>query len=167
MRKAVVITILGAAASLGIQAGLSGHWWLAVICGLAAALWLAQSRESEPLAPAVSLLVLLGACTAGIYRGYHQLWTFTNLVLLLVTWDLDAFNRGLAMFASHENAAGYRTHLIQEHIKRLGLVTLVGWSLGAAALSVRISINFGIALVLASLAGLSLRGALRLMSENN
>jgi hypothetical protein len=147
------------AASLGVgfPFALDGRWWVVLACGLVGALWLLLSNRDAELRPTASFLFLIGACGAGTFLSYNSVWLLTNLVVTLIAWDLDRFTREFQLTSKGQPSNKNEQAVFRAHLKRLGIVVLLGWSLGVVALNVRISLNFVSAMILVTLLLLSLR----------
>lgn len=104
-------------------------------------------------------------CVAGIalavWIGVAMGWLIGGMVAALAAWDLDAFGARLASVRRVENESA----LVDEHLRRLAVVSAVGFLLAAAALFVRVRLSFGVALLLALVAVLGLGHVLRGIGE--
>jgi hypothetical protein len=165
MRRVAYLAIVAASLGCGFPYALDNRWWVVMACGLAGALWLLQSKYGTDLRPTVSLLFLAGVGCAGTYLNYNPVWLLTNLVVTLIAWDLDNFARDFQQFSMGQTRKTDEMPLVRAHLKRLGIVAMLGWSLGFVACNVQISLNFTGALILGLLALLSLRQVVRLLSR--
>ncbi len=87
----------------------------------------------------LALVVIAGS------RGLNVALTLVGLLAALAAWNLAGFTQRMRAASRIEGAAG----LEQRYLWRLGLVLLVGGALAALALTVRITLNFGVAFLLA------------------
>jgi hypothetical protein len=107
---------------------------------------------------------LIGLGSAGVYLEYNPLWLLTYFVILLIAWDLNRFARVLERYGGENTNLNEAAVLIPVHLKRLGLITGVGWVLGAAALNLQFTANFLVALILSLLIFVGLLLVLRYFS---
>ena len=167
MCKVVILAIVIASLGMGSQYALDDRWWIALACGLAGVLWLPRSRFVAKLRAVISLLFLTGVGVAGIILRYNLIGLLTNIVILLVAWDLDHFSRDLHQFVMDQDLEKDKMILFKSHLKRLGIVLGLGWILGVIALNLQIAINFTVALVLGLLGILSLLQVMRLFIQES
>jgi hypothetical protein len=165
MRRIAYLAIVAASLGTGLQYALDDRWWVVLACGLAGALWLLQSKYGVELRPTVSLVFLVGVGGVGTFLSYNPVWLLTNLVVALIAWDLDHFTRDYQQFSLGQARKSDNPALFGAHLKRLGIVAMLGWSLGVVALNVQISLNFTGALILGLLALLSLRQVVRYLGR--
>jgi hypothetical protein len=166
VRRVAYLAIVAASLGAGFPFALDGRWWVVLACGLVGALWLLQSTRDVELRPTAIFLFLVGACGAGTFLSYNSVWLLTNLVVTLIAWDLDRFTREFRLTTKDQPSNKNEQALFRAHLKRLGIVVLLGWSLGVVALNVRISLNFGSALILSTLSLLSLRLVVRFFTAH-
>lgn len=157
MRKAANLAIAAASLGLGLQYALEGRWWGFIACGLTGALWLFQSKDADDLVPASCFIFLTGLCGAGFLLEFNGLWLLTNLVVILIAWDLDRFSRDLQRFPTDQTSSKDEPALFRAHLQRLAVVVILGWSLGVVALRLQVALSFAGALILVTLALLGLR----------
>jgi hypothetical protein len=165
VRRIAYLAIVAASLGGGVQYALDDRWWVVLACGLAGALWLLQSKYGAELRPTVSLLFLAGVGGVGTFLSYNPVWLLTNLVVTLIAWDLDHFTRDLQQFSMGQTRNTEEPALFRAHLKRLGIVVILGWCLGVVALNAQISLNFTGALILSLLALLSLRQVVRYLDR--
>lgn len=162
MRKAANLAILAAVVLGALPYALGERWWVVVACALIGVLWLAPTGPGANLFPTLSTFFLTGVCAAGVFLDHPSSWLLTTLVMILAAWDLDSYARDHQPFLEEPNkAAG--SALFRAHLERLGIIVLVGWSLGMVALYLRIPLSFVGAAVLGALALLGLRLGIRLV----
>jgi hypothetical protein len=165
MRRVAYLAIVAASLGTGLQYALDDRWWVVLACGLVGALWLLQSKYGAELRPTVSLLFLAGVGGVGTFFSYNPVWLLTNLLVALIAWDLDHFTRDYQQFSVGQARESDDPALFKAHLKRLGIVAMLGWSLGVVALNVQFSLNFASALTLSLLALLSLRQIVRYLGR--
>jgi len=163
VRKVVILAIVAASLGTGFTYLPDDRWWMVLVCGSVGVLWLLQLRFGSELIQNVSFLFLAGAGGVGIFYRYNSIWLLTNMVILLIAWDLDRFIRVLQPFSMDQAGKNNVSALFRAHLIRLGIVSGLGWGLGVVALIVQISLNFTSALVLGLLALLSLLQAVRFL----
>jgi hypothetical protein len=161
VRKFAFASIIFAALGVGLPYVLDQQLWAALVCLLATLLWLnAVRRESESSAN-FSFLVLAVLLALGVLLRYPPLWLLTDFAVLLIAWDLTRFASVLQQFSPGPDHMVEHRVLIFSHMKRLGLMVGLGWSLGVLALNVRFSLGFAGALLLGFLVFFSLQAILR------
>ena len=152
---AIGLGTLGMAATFALAA-LWGWVVAIVIVGL---FWLAEPRHGLRWVATLSLLFFTAAAVVGVLLKLSTFWLLSSLVMLLAAWDLSHFFRYLDDVADVRNEA----ELTRDHLKRLGIVAGLGWFLGATALAVRLTFDFGWALALGLVVVVSLSRAIRRM----
>jgi hypothetical protein len=109
----------------------------------------------------VCLLGLSFLGVLGFLLGHSPWLLLTNIVLLLIAWDLDHYSYIFHKYEQDQaNRKMARLHFYA-HLKRLGLFAALGWLLGALTMNIRIQINFSIALLFILLIFLFLRQVAR------
>ncbi len=161
MRRVADFTIIIAAFGISAQYALDERWWVVLSCFMVGVIWLLQSHHGAGLGLNFSLLFFAGTGAAGMFFNHNQVWIMTDLVLLLVAWNLDHLSRDLQQYSMAGKERSSANSLVRTRLKRLGVAAVLGWGLGMIALNVRISIGFTSALILASIAVLGLGGAIR------
>jgi hypothetical protein len=101
----------------------------------------------------------------GLRVGWCSVVAPINLLVALIAWDLDHFTRDYQQFSVGQARESDDPALFKAHLKRLGIVAMLGWSLGVVALNVQFSLNFASALTLSLLALLSLRQIVRYLGR--
>jgi len=155
MYRFAVLAIVTATLGTGSIYLLDDRWGMVLLCGVVGILWLLQFKYHVELMPILSFLFFTGAVGVGIFLKYNSIWLLTDMVILLIAWDLDRFTREIQPFSKDQERKNDVSALFRAHLKRLGIVALTGWSLGVVALRVQISLNFIGAMVLGLLALLS------------
>jgi hypothetical protein len=125
-----------------IALALGGLWLLALLRG-----W--RRFDHTGLA---GIVVLAGV---GVWLTLPALLLVCSVVAALAGWDLARFDRR----AAGVQIAGAEA-LVRAHLWRLALATGSGLLLGVLALSIRVSLGFGVALLLAALALIGLSRAI-------
>jgi hypothetical protein len=162
-----VLAIAAASLGTGFTYSLDDRWWIVLACVLAGVLWSFQSKIGPEVIKALSFLFLAGAVGMGIYYQYHSIWLLTNMVILLIAWDLDHFTRVLQPFSNDQARKKRVSDLFRAHLLRLGAAALAGWSLGVAAIRVQIALSFLGALGLSVFTLLSLLLAVRYLKQES
>ena len=142
-----------ATVSLIIGAALSGSWRTALGAAAVGVLSaVAISREWGRPVGGLSFAGLVSLAVGAVLAGTHPLWSLLGVTAALVSWDLHTFRSRLASVDTVTQPGV----LVRKHLRRLAVVALIGFGLGAAAVLVRV--NYGIATVvgLAVLAALGL-----------
>ncbi len=156
--RTLIAVVIGLA-TLGLAAGYvaTERWtWVAGIL-VVALLWLAESWHGARWVASSALLLFTGAAVVGVFLDLPTLWLFTSLVAVLVAWDLDRFANHLDDVPEVRD----ETALTTSHVRRLGVVTGLGWILGLVALNVRFTFDFVVTLALALLVIVALSRAVR------
>lgn len=103
--------------------------------------WLRRAARHVALVGFLSLAVVAGG------KGLNAALTLAALLAALAAWSLAGFAQRMDAVSRIEGGA----RLERGYLLRLGLVLLVGGALAVLALSVRITLNFGVAFLLAIL----------------
>jgi len=123
---------------------------------LLVSLWVGSYFARWDRVPTAGLLATVGLATAALYFGLNATLCAAALVAALVGWDLDLFARRLRDFAQIDPG------VIRGHLKSTALVATLGIGLALVGLHVRITLSFGLALLLAVASFASLVAILRL-----
>lgn len=118
---------------------------IAVVIGM---LWLAGDWRGWDWAAEPCLIGWVALATFGAWLGLMAGWMLLGVVTALAAWDLGHF-------AARLRGAGAITppaELTRDHLRRLAIVAGAGLMLGGLALSVRVELTFGWALLAAVLA---------------
>lgn len=91
----------------------------------------------------VHFLALLAVASFGTATVLNSWGTLLSVLCGLAAWDLELFSRRLELFCD------VHRRIVWAHLKRLALVLMLSGSVGAVALSLRLSFGFGWALLLA------------------
>jgi hypothetical protein len=161
MRKIAILGIIGITLGISLPYGIKGQWWGFIGCLLAGSLWLIQSPYRAHQRANLILFVLAGFAAFGLIFDHSQLWTLTNIIFLLVVWDLDHYTWRVYEFEKDRTNQKMAKLLFTAHLKRLGIVAGLGWCFGLLALNIRFQITFTIALVLILLMVFGLRQVAR------
>jgi hypothetical protein len=118
-----------------------GEWQWAALAGVFGLLAVIASYGRRAWFASINFLVL------GALSGIGTLWStwaaLASVLCGLVAWDTELFARRLASFSEVSDA------IVWAHLRRLGVVAVLGGALGAGALSWRVSLGFGWALLTA------------------
>ena len=167
MRRFTDFIIIGTSLALGVPYALGGHIWVLFASASVGFFWLLQSRQNAELGLNLCFLFLAGVCAAGTFIDHSPIWILTNMVLLLVTWNLDHFCRDRNLFPADMEDGESIKNIFLHRLKRLGVASALGWGLGLAVLEIRVTINFSTALVLASILVISLAMFIRLLRRDD
>ena len=163
MRKVADFLIIATVLSIGAQYALDGLLWLVIACGFVGLFWLLQSHHRAELGLNFSFLFLAVLNIAGAFLDHHPVWILTNMVLLLVAWNLDHFDRDLQKYVGNGQKEYHINDLFPARFQRLSIVMGLGWGLGMLALNLRISVGFFGAVILAFVVVISLGQIARLL----
>jgi hypothetical protein len=182
--KLLPLSIVAATAALSAGYIQLGRWLWALAIGAAGACWLigqwramkgswVGSRDSRVgsgwapggslgsrrarLAPVGFIFVSVVAC-AGLLLGMRYGWALAGVLAGLVGWDLAGFLEDLA---GAQRIVGVRD-LERKHLERLLAAVLLGLALAVLALSVRLTLGFGVVLLLALLGAAALSQMIRM-----
>ena len=152
MIKILRLAALGLLASvMALGFGLAGHPLIGVATAVLGVIWLVINWRLAGGSPALDdlgLLVFTGIAAWGLWQGLSGWPALVGVLLALAAWDMGRFIRRQALALNDAAAARMeRTHLV-----RLGLALGGGLLLGGLALLVRISLDFGLALVISIVA---------------
>ncbi len=142
-----------------VGAFLQGMWPAAVVLLVIGILWLSATRLQW--AGNLVFALAVGGLAFSAWVGVNMGWLLPGMVAAIAAWDLAAFVARLASVARIEN----ERELVRDHLQRLGIVSIVGLALAAAASLIRVHLSFGIALLLALFVVLGLGYVLRGISE--
>ncbi len=152
-----ILAILLATLALFLAYALGGWWSLALLFAVLGALWgLGQWRGWTWVAN-MGLLLFVGGAAFGVWLGMGAVWMLVGVVAALSAWDLEHFARRLGAAGRIDRA----WDLQRNHLLRLLMVDALGLVLGGVALSVRIPLGFGAAVLLAALAVFAMTRAIR------
>jgi hypothetical protein len=162
--------------SVGMAAGfgLTGHMGWAAVSLLLGAFWASvdwwglksrsapagrtpRRRAGDPFMDGLGLLVFIGLAVWAVWLGMSNWLALLTVLLALAAWDLGRFTFRLSDVPDAAAAA----RLERVHLLRLGLALAIGLVLGGLALLVRISLDFGWALLIGAAAVIALSRAAR------
>jgi hypothetical protein len=149
-------------ASIGLAAGAialgygRGEAWRGTAFALGVGLlWLLDTRREEGRMAPVGLVALVAAAAVGLWLGVRAGWMLFGAVAALSAWDLDHFARRLWRAGQVEKVR----HLEATHLRRLAIVDGVALLIATVALGIRVTLGFGVALLMGGLAILGLTRA--------
>lgn len=119
-------------------------------------IWLGSYFARWDRLPTLGLLGMMGMGVAGLYLGFNATVIAAALVLALLGWDLDLFARRLRDFERIDPGA------VGRHLRAAAAVAALALGLVLLGLHVRLTLSFGLALLLAALSFVSLMAILRL-----
>nr|BAL59709.1 hypothetical protein HGMM_OP4C345 [Candidatus Acetothermum autotrophicum] len=121
--------------------GVHREWLWAALAAIFGLLSIANSYGRRAWLVSVYFLVLLAL------GGVATLWSsgaaLGSVLCGLIAWDVELFARRLAPYTDVPEA------LVRAHLMRLGAIVLLSGALGTAALSLTMSLSFGVILLLA------------------
>jgi hypothetical protein len=155
----IVLTTL----ALAVSFALASYWLVVIICICAGGGWLVAALRNWPSAPTLGLLTTVAATVYGNFEGVSLPGLLIALVAALAAWDTGTCAGRLR--ATPELA--FADDLVRAHVQRLLIVVAVGLLVGSLALLLRVSLSFGWALMLATLAIIGLVRALRFFQRES
>ena len=169
--RIMTISTLVATAALALGYGLYGEPLGVLIFIALGLLWLAGQRYALQAFAGLGMLGFSIGALHGTLYGVQSGWMLVGITAALVAWDLQHFVQHLrvnerdetdsvdaeARTESEIRAEAEARALQRRHLQRLAIVSGLGLLLGALALTVRITLGFGIifALGLVAIYGLS------------
>ncbi len=145
MELSVIISISLATLTLALGYALERAWLesaLVIVVGLS---WfIAQARGWQRLMTPLAFSALVALAAIGAWRGIGAGWMLSGMVMTLAAWDLVRFERRIREATDIEDAALLR----RAHFRRLFSTLSLGLLLGGLALSLRLSLNLGGAILL-------------------
>jgi hypothetical protein len=148
---------------LALSYGSAARWvWVAAIA-LVGLLWMTVPWHGGRWVATFGMLFFIAASAAGVIMKLPPFWLFSNLIAVLVAWDLDRFFHYLDDVDDVRNEVGLK----KGHGQRLGMVVLLAWLLGLVALRVQLTFHFVLTLALGLLAIVSLSRAVRYTRREN
>ncbi len=149
--------------ALALVFGLGGQVvWSPVFVALGA-LWLIGQRRTQEWVASLGLLSLTTGAVLGFWVGLPGGWLLLSTVAALVAWDLHDFAHRLQDVEHDEDARV----LERRHLARLGVVSGLGLLLGWLALTIRVSLRFGVVFALGLIAVFGLSRLIRLLRREN
>jgi hypothetical protein len=118
---------------------------------------LPRRRAGDPFVDGLGMAVFIGLAVYATWLGMSSWLAMLAVLLALAAWDLGRFTFRLRDVPDAAAAA----QLERVHLTRLGLALGTGLVLGALALMLRISFDFGWALVIGAAAIFALSRAAR------
>jgi hypothetical protein len=146
--KLLLLSIGLASGTLTLGYALTRLWvWtgLSIIIGL---LWFLESRQYRDWSASFFLIGWIGMAAGGIRMGAGAGWMLVSLVAGLTAWDLHHFVYRLRLIQEREMLK----RLEYAHLRRLLIVDGLGIVFAGLTLTIHLTVNFGITLVLAALA---------------
>jgi hypothetical protein len=144
-----------AAGAIALGYGRGGVWRGTAFALGIGLLWLLDTQRNKGGMAPVGLVSLVGAAAVGLWLGVRAGWMLSGAVAALSAWDLDHFVRRLWRAGQTEKVR----HLEATHLRRLAIVDGVALSIATVALGIRVTLGFGLALLLGGLAVLGLMWA--------
>ncbi|HQE93300.1 MAG TPA: hypothetical protein PLH19_10640 [Anaerolineae bacterium] len=150
--RIMTFTTLIAAGMLAAGYGLYGKPIAALLFVALGLLWLVGQRYQKPAVGSLSLLCWVIGAVYGAWYGVKSGWLLGSVTSALLTWDLHYFTYRMQ---ETKNVVNVRT-LERAHLQRLGLVGGLGLLLGGLALTIKLSLRFGVMVALGLIAVLGL-----------
>ncbi len=161
--RILTFSIIIAAGTLGLGYALNGKWPGALLFVTLGLLWLAAQHYRKPAIASVGLVgIAMGAGLGALYE-INSGWLLSSLIAALVAWDLHYFVHHIQDTQNVEN----RQALERAHLQRLGVVGGLGLLLSVLALTVRLTLGFGIVLGLGLLAVFGLSRLIRYLRQES
>lgn len=146
--KLLTFSILLAAGTLGLGYALAGLWLGIVLIIMLGILWLRELKQKRDWPASGFLVCFVGLAVGGIHINAGAGWMLLGLIATLSAWDLHHFFLRLAFVQESE----VMKKLEHAHLRRLLIVNCLGLGLAGVALTLKIEIGFGAALLLTAIA---------------
>ncbi|HOT93390.1 MAG TPA: hypothetical protein PLJ78_17315 [Anaerolineae bacterium] len=137
-----------AAGALALGYALNAQPLIALFFVALGLLWLVAQRYKWLPAASLGLLGVTIGAVLGTWYGVKSGWLLVSVTAGLAAWDLHHFIQHLQTSENPENVRA----LERAHVWRLGGVVGVGLLLGTLALTIRLTLRFGVILILMWLA---------------
>jgi hypothetical protein len=177
--RIMTISTLVATAAMALGYGLNEQFLGVLLFIALGLLWLVGQRYAVQAFAGLGLLGFTTGALLGALYGIANGWLLVGIAAALVTWDLHHFilhmrvaepedadnaeaNRAFANFRNENMRALERAHL-----QRLALVTAAGLLLGGLALTIRLTLRFGVVLVLGLVAIFGLSRLIRYLRQES
>ncbi len=192
--RIMTISTLVAAAALALGYGLNQQFVGSLIFIALGLLWLVGQRYAQTASAGLGLLGFAVGALLGTLYGVQSGWLLVGITAALVAWDLHHFIQHLRINEQRapdtENSAATATDtetdadaaprldtrarleaearmLEREHLRRLAIVSGLGLLLGALALTVRLTLSFGVIVVLGVVAIFALSRLIRYLRQES
>ena len=163
LAKPIFITSLIVLA-LSLTAGLflSGSAVWAIIALLLAAFWTFAHFRDWVWANSFSFLLLFIVIVLGTYVDVENIWLIIAIFSALVAWDISYWisRRNRVQRVDHEDI------MLNQHLRRLGGVLVIGLGLSLVALNLRLTLTFGWMLILGFVMILALSRVVMFLREH-
>ena len=190
--RIMTISTLVATAALALGYGLSQHFIAILIFIALGLLWLAGQRYAKRAVAGLGLLGFAVGAVLGTLLGVQNGWLLVGLTAALIAWDLHHFIQHLRV--NEQRTSGSETHsagteteteveagrldtrarleaearvLERAHLRRLALVSGLGLFLGALALTIKLTLSFGVIVVLGLVAIFALSRLIRYLRQES
>lgn len=180
--RIMTISTLVATAALALGYGLSQHFMAILIFIALGLLWLAGQRYAKRVVAGLGLLGFAIGALLGTLLDVRNVWLLVGITAALMAWDLHHFIQHMRLNEqqtpdserSETNTADTETEteteveavrldtrarleaearvLEREHLRRLAIVSGLGLFLGALALTIKLTLSFGVIVVLGVIA---------------
>ncbi len=136
-----IVLAVGAPLTVYLQAGRYRSFFLLLVLGLG---WLMGVYYRRPWLGTLCASGVLGILLVGGLSALSPVWLLAGVLGLLAAWDLEHFRHRCHL--AERVAKGH--DLEQRHLWRLAVVLAAGGGLAGMALTVRLHLNFGLAVLL-------------------
>ena len=177
--RIMTISTLIATATLAIGYGLNDQLLGVLIFIALGLLWLVGQRYAVQASAGLGLLGFTTGALLGALYGVSSGWVLVGITAALVAWDLHHFiqHTRVAEPADADNPeaniayANFRSEnmraLERAHLQRLALVSGSGLLLGGLALTIRLTLGFGVVLALGLVAIFGLSRLIRYLRQES
>lgn len=132
------VHMLAAVAALSTGYAITGHPFAALVVVFVGLLWFTARQRNAAGVEGLLLTLFILAGGIGFWLGVPGWLGLIGVVAAMGAWDLDHFLQRLSAVERVEFDSG----LGREHLRRLGLVELIGLVIGFFALTFRIEVPF-------------------------
>jgi len=177
--RMMTISTLVATATLALGYGLNGQSLGILIFIALGLLWLVGQRYALQAASGLGLLGFTTGALFGVLYGAQSGWMLVGMTAALVAWDLQYFIQHTPVTEPTEadsTDTGIADTSIRDenmraleraHLQRLALVSGSGLLLGGLALTVRLTMGFGVILALGLVAIFGLSRLIRYLRQES
>ena len=177
--RIMTISTLVATAALALGYGLNDQLLGILIFIALGLLWLVGQRYAAQVSAGLGLLGFTTGALLGAFYGVANGWVLVGITAALVAWDLhhfiqharvaeptDADNTEANIAYTNFRSENMRA-LERAHLQRLALVSGTGLLLGGLALTIRLTLGFGVVLALGLVAIFGLSRLIRYLRQES
>jgi hypothetical protein len=188
--RIMTVSTLIAAAALATGYGLNRQPLGSLIFSALGLLWLAGQRYTLRIFPELGLFGFTAGALLGALYGVQNAWTLAGITAALIAWDLQHFvahiragerdetppaeaaaedtdPAGALEAATAERLDAHRRALTRVHLQRLAIVSGAGLLLSVLALTIRLTLSFGVIVVLGLVAIYALSRLIRYLRRES